>query len=75
VEVCDQATYSQCVNKEIQVPTSWSDGRITVRLNKGNKSQVGAYLYVVDSTGAANSQGYRLGSTVAPREPTNISVQ
>ena len=75
VEVCDQSTYSQCVNKEIQLPTSWADGRITVRLNKGNKSQVGAYLYVVDSTGAVNSQGYRLGTTVAPNPPSSVSAQ
>jgi hypothetical protein len=75
VEVCDQATYSSCVNKEIQVPTSWADNRITVRLNKGNKSQVGAYLYVVDSTGAVNTQGYRLGSSVAARPATGVSAQ
>jgi hypothetical protein len=75
VEVCDQATYSACVNKEIQYPTSWADGRITVRLNKGNKSSVGSYLYVVDSTGAANANGYRLGTTVAPSAPTGVSAQ
>lgn len=75
VEVCDQATYSSCVNKEIQLPTAWANDRITVRLNKGNKSQVGAYLYVVDSTGAVNSQGYRLGSSVAPRPATGVQAQ
>jgi hypothetical protein len=64
VEICDQATYAACVNKEIQYPTSWANGQITVRLNKGNKaSSVGTYLYVVDSTGAANPSGFRLGAT------------
>ena len=75
VEVCDQATYAQCVNKEIQVPTTWADNRITVRLNKGNKSQVGAYLYVVDSTGAVNTQGYRLGTSVAAMPATGVQAQ
>jgi hypothetical protein len=75
VEVCDQATYSSCVNKEIQLPVSWANDRLTVRLNKGNKSQVGAYLYIVDSTGAVNSQGFRLGTSVAPRPATGVQAQ
>jgi hypothetical protein len=75
VEVCDQATYNACVNREIQYPTAWADGRITVRLNKGNKSTVGAFLYVTDSTGAVNTNGYRLASTVGAEPATGVTVR
>jgi len=61
------------LNKEIQIPTSWSDSRITVRLNKGNKAQVSPYIYVVDSTGAVNAQGFRIGTSVTtPRPATDV---
>jgi hypothetical protein len=75
VEVCDQATYNACVNKEIQYPTAWGDGRITVRLNRGNKSTVGAFLYVTDSSGAVNTNGYRLASTVGAEPASGVTVR
>lgn len=75
VEICDQATYSACVNKEIQYPTSWADGSITVRLNKGNKSAVGTFLYVVDSTGTANTNGFRVASSIRPEVVTGVTVR
>jgi hypothetical protein len=74
VEICEAAQWSACRKKEIQYPTAWADGRITVRLNKGARSSLtGAYLYVIDSTGAANANGIPLAS-VAPRAATSVTV-
>ena len=75
VEICEAAQWASCRKKEIQYPTAWADGRISVRLNKGGRSSLsGAYLYVVDSTGAANANGYPL-SSVAPREASGVTVR
>jgi hypothetical protein len=75
VEICDAPQWSACRKKELQYPTAWADGRITVRLNKGARSSLaGAYLYVVDSTGAANANGRPL-ATLAPSEATGVSTR
>lgn len=60
VEVGSAATYAGSTHREIQVPSAWSDGSITVKLNRGSFSTLsGAYLFVVDATGVA-SPGFRL---------------
>ena len=39
-------------HREIQIPTSWSDSRITVTLKAGSfPSLAGHYLYVIDERG------------------------
>ena len=59
VELGDSSTWSGCTIREIQYPTSWADGSITVKLNQGRfSSGANAYLYVVDSNGNVNSNGY-----------------
>jgi hypothetical protein len=76
VEICNASTWAACTKKEVQPPSSWSDGRITVKLNKGTLSSLPtSYLYVVDGTGAANANGYLVGIGLpAPAAPTNVSA-
>jgi hypothetical protein len=79
VEIGDAATWSAVRKKEVQLPVTWSGGSIQVRLNGGEfSSGQNAYLYVVDSSGAVNANGYpvKLGGTaLAPQPPTNVTVQ
>lgn len=77
VEVCSSATWAQCTKKEIQPPVTWSGNRISVKLNKGGLNSLsGTYLYVIDSTGTANANGYPLASDgKVPAAPTSMTVQ
>lgn len=59
IEVCDASTWAGRSHCEIQVPTAWANGSLSVKVNQGtfaNSNQ--AYVYVVDATNTANSQGY-----------------
>jgi hypothetical protein len=77
VEVCGASTWAACTNREIQPASSWSDGSITVRLNKGGLSAMsGAYLYVTDSSGVVNAQGFRLsGGGTIPNPASGVNTQ
>lgn len=71
------STFAACTMRELQVPTTWSSGSITVTTNLGAfKDGQTAYLYVIDSNGNANAQGFPvvLGSAKAPAAPTNVRV-
>lgn len=58
VEICDQNTKAGSSHCEIQIPSAWSASSATVTVNRGSfGASDSAYLYVVDSTGAANSDG------------------
>jgi hypothetical protein len=47
--------------REIQIPSSWSEASIRVRLNLGSFLDLDqAFLYVFDSNGAVNKKGYPL---------------
>jgi hypothetical protein len=62
-------------HKEIQVPSAWATGEITVTLNTGtftNHTTDGRYLYVVDSAGAI-SNAYDLAGE-APADTTAPAV-
>lgn len=79
VEIGDASTYSASRHREIQLPDSWSDSAISVRLNRGGFSSFsGLYLYVVDAQGNA-SPGYPLSSSGTlpdpPSPPTNLRIQ
>ena len=88
VFISDQTAYSwpdygQLAHNEIQVPTIWSGNSLTFTLNQGsfsNGSQV--YLYVVDSDGGINANGYAItlggsseSDTLSPQSPSGLSVQ
>lgn len=83
VEIGDASTWSNTRKKEVQIPTSWSDSAISVRVNSGEfTSGQTAYLYVVDSNGAVNNQGIpvkiggRAGpAPVVPEAPKNVTVE
>jgi hypothetical protein len=70
VELGNNAVYSACTYREIQVPTDWSSSQITVNVNQGN-FQAGdtPYLFVVTAAGAV-SPGHQvvIGGT-APTGP------
>jgi len=61
VEIGNASTWSGCTWREIQRPTAWSSTSITVVVNEGGFSGLsGKYLYVVDSDGNVNANGYAL---------------
>jgi hypothetical protein len=76
VEMCTSPTWALCRKKEIQPLVSWSANKVSVKLNRGGLSSfTGAYLYVVDNTGAANAAGIPLTSVPAPKPPTNVDAR
>jgi hypothetical protein len=83
VEICPGSTWSNRGNCEIQIPSSWSSTSITAVVNQGpTPSSATRYLYVVDSTGAANTQGEPItigessdtDTTTSTSAPTNLRV-
>lgn len=82
VEICPGSTWANRGSCELQLPVVWnSDGRgVTVKVNQGafanNSSK---FLYVIDSTGAANTNGYSVTfggtSNITPLSaPTNLTI-
>jgi hypothetical protein len=68
VELCDASTWSAVTHCEVQPATAWSSTSATATFNQGAfASEETAYLYVIDSDGAANSSGYavEIGSSGA----------
>lgn len=73
VIIGDASTWAKVRHWEIQPATAWADGEITITLNQGSfVSSASAWLYIVNSDGLYNSQGYPLiiGSSVAPVPPS-----
>jgi hypothetical protein len=61
VIVGDASTLAASTHREIQIPSAWATGEVTVAVNRGSfAADASAYLYVVDSTGAVNSSGYAI---------------
>jgi hypothetical protein len=59
VWVGNSMTWNGSGHREIQLPSVWSDNSITVMLNQGSfQNGQQAYLYVVDSNGNVNANGY-----------------
>jgi hypothetical protein len=77
VELCSGSTWSNRGKCEIQVPSSWGSSSVSATLNTGSfASGSSAYLYVVDSSGAANSSGYavKIGNSTSSSTPTPTPV-
>jgi hypothetical protein len=77
VEIGDAATYATSAHREIQPATAWDNGSLTVTLNRGSFGvSDNAYLYVVDSAGAVNADGYAItfGDNVADTTPAAFSI-
>ena len=84
VEISDKATWddspASTAQREVQIPTAWSNGSITVTANLGAFAcGQQAYLYVVDADGNVNANGLPVtlcdGDALAPAAPTNLTVQ
>ena len=74
IELGNASTYAASTKREIQIPTAWSNTGIVATVNTGAFSaNQQVYLYVVDSTGAVNSNGYpiTIGSGSGTAIPTS----
>ena len=60
VEIGDNADWDSCSHREIQIPTSWSNSSIEVRVNQGTFAKgANNYLFVVNEAGEV-SGGYKV---------------
>jgi hypothetical protein len=58
VEIGNNASWTNCTHREIQIPSAWSDNSINITVNLGSfKNGETAYLFVVDADGN-ESDGY-----------------
>lgn len=75
VELCSGSAWGSRGKCEIQIPTAWSSSgtSVSVAVNPGSfNANQQAYLYIVDSTGAANANGYPVtigGTSTGPDAP------
>jgi len=59
VIIGNASTYNASTIREVQVPSAWSDGSITLSINQGvYAAGQTAYLYIVDPDGSVNTNGY-----------------
>jgi hypothetical protein len=61
VEVGDASTWDACTDREVQIPSSWATGSITITVNQGTFGDTeSCWLYIVDSSGNVNSSGFAI---------------
>lgn len=65
VEIGNAPTWAASTRRELQIPTAWSDGEITVSANAATWDGP-AYLYVVDGNGQVNAAGYPISVVPEP---------
>ena len=86
VVISDEPTWQSVVynqgterTREIQIPTSWSDTRITVVVRKGGLSSLSnSYLYVIGGDGnPVNTNGFPLSgmNEKVPSAPSGVTVR
>lgn len=78
VVIGNASTFAASSQREIQLPETWSNSAVTFKVNAG-AFQVNQqlYLYVVDSTGAVNTNGYpvKIGTVTSTlNAPRNLSI-
>jgi hypothetical protein len=57
IEIGDSAVWSNCTHREIQIPTAWADGSITITVNQGSFEPCNTYyLFVIDADGNVSDQ-------------------
>lgn len=76
----DAATFAASTQREIQIPSAWSDTSLTLTANLGQYTTGTAYLYVVDSAGAVNANGFPVTiggapDTTPPIAPSGLGIQ
>lgn len=78
VEIGDAPIYANCTVREIQVPISWSDDQIRLRVNQGSfANNASAYLFVVDANGnplPGRSIVFGEGEAL-PKAPESVTVE
>lgn len=79
VEIGNAATFSGSSHREIQIPISWTSNSITFTVNLGTFTPgQTVWLYVVNSAGAVNANGYPVvvagGDSNSPGAPTQLRV-
>ena len=74
VEIGDASTWDTCTHREIQIPSSWQAGQITITINQGSfPAKSSAYLFVVDANGnVSNGKEIKFDDMASP---TNFKVQ
>jgi hypothetical protein len=75
VMIGNAATYSSCTNFEVQIPSAWADGSVTVTaITRSFASGTRAYVYVFDSNNSVNANGFPItinsGSVAQNQAPT-----
>ncbi len=85
VLIGNASTYNASKIREVQIPTTWADGTITIKVNQGAFSNgQAAYLYIVDTNGNVNSNGFPLtfgqgqiigSDTTPPATPSGLNVK
>lgn len=80
VMIGNNSNFSSCTHREIQIPTEWDDGSITITGNRGSFDPCEAYyLFVVDADGNVNTNGFPIrivtGAGEAPCPPTGLEIK
>jgi hypothetical protein len=75
IEIGNNSVYTNCTIREVQIPSAWSNTSVTVKVNRGQFSDLNSlFLFVVDENGVA-SPGFPLtGVSSGPAKPTNLRV-
>ncbi len=61
VEICDKPNWTLRSQCEIQIPTTWTENLISLRVNQGSfKNEDSIYFYVIDNNGNVNNIGFEL---------------
>jgi len=82
VEIGDNETWANCTHREIQIPSAWADGEITITVNAGSIANLldgNHYLFVIDSNGNVSPgsplvEGGAVTGTVIPGGCTESKI-
>ncbi|MEO8017806.1 MAG: hypothetical protein ABI769_08335 [Pseudomonadota bacterium] len=75
VMIGDNAVFTSCTAREIQIPTAWTDQSISINLNlKAFPAGKPKYLFVVDQNGDASPGRLLDANAIRPKAPA-IAVQ
>jgi hypothetical protein len=73
VEIANASTWAARTFSEYQVATAWADGEITCTLNAGHHGDTDTvYLYVIDSAGLVNANGFPITLGEGGGEPEEV---
>jgi len=81
VMIGNASTFAASRIREVQIPTAWANGSITVQVNRGTfGASASAWLYVIDSTNTPSAGfpitfGGGTSDTTPPTAPQNLIIQ